>query len=185
MAEQGLRGLTLTQPWASLFGRPKRIETRSWTTGYRGLVAIHASKGFPKWARNLCFEEPFYNVLKEHGHVKKVSVAAAHVGIGRAFFVDGHWDFPLGAIVAVGELVDVRRTDKIMEHWRRDGFLELGVAFREPAFGDYSTGRYGWIFTDIKLLREPVPCTGALGLWAVPPEIAAQVFAQIKGVSPW
>lgn len=39
-----MRGLSLTQPWAQLVadGR-KGWETRGWTTGYRGLVAIHAT----------------------------------------------------------------------------------------------------------------------------------------------
>jgi activating signal cointegrator 1 len=42
-----MKALTLRQPWASLVvaGR-KRYETRSWRTPFRGLVAIHASKGF-------------------------------------------------------------------------------------------------------------------------------------------
>ena len=42
-----MRALTLTQPYAQLviLGR-KRFETRGWTTGYRGLLAIHAAKGW-------------------------------------------------------------------------------------------------------------------------------------------
>lgn len=43
-----MKALSLTQPWASLVAiGAKRIETRSWSTSYRGLVAIHASKRFP------------------------------------------------------------------------------------------------------------------------------------------
>ena len=43
-----MKALTLTQPWASLVAiGAKRIETRSWSTPYRGLLAIHAAKGFP------------------------------------------------------------------------------------------------------------------------------------------
>ena len=40
-----MRGLTLHQPWASLVaeGR-KEYETRSWSTLFTGLVAIHAGK---------------------------------------------------------------------------------------------------------------------------------------------
>jgi len=44
-----IRGLSLTQPWASLIAiGVKKIETRSWRTHYRGPLAIHASKGF-RW----------------------------------------------------------------------------------------------------------------------------------------
>ena len=40
-----MRALSLYQPWASLivYGH-KRIETRSWSTTYRGTLLIHASK---------------------------------------------------------------------------------------------------------------------------------------------
>ncbi len=46
-----IRGLTLTKPWATLVALGhKRIETRSWSTVYRGPIAIHAAKGLPRWA---------------------------------------------------------------------------------------------------------------------------------------
>lgn len=49
-----LRGLSLTQPWASLVALgAKRYETRSWKTTYRGWLAIHASAAYPRWAREL------------------------------------------------------------------------------------------------------------------------------------
>ena len=40
-----MRALSLSQPWASLivYGH-KRIETRSWSTTFRGTLLIHASK---------------------------------------------------------------------------------------------------------------------------------------------
>ena len=47
-----MKALSLTQPWASAIAHQiKRYETRSWPTSYRGELCIHASKGFPKWAR--------------------------------------------------------------------------------------------------------------------------------------
>ncbi len=40
-----IRALTLHQPYASLIARGlKTFETRSWTTSYRGILAIHAGK---------------------------------------------------------------------------------------------------------------------------------------------
>jgi len=40
-----LKALSLWQPYASFIACwAKREETRGWYTGYRGLVAIHASK---------------------------------------------------------------------------------------------------------------------------------------------
>lgn len=58
MPEQGsgvIRGLSLTQPWATLVAiDAKKVETRSWGTRYRGRVAIHAAKGFPTYAQDIC-----------------------------------------------------------------------------------------------------------------------------------
>jgi len=40
-----MKTISLWQPWASLMAvGAKTIETRSWPTSYRGLLAIHASK---------------------------------------------------------------------------------------------------------------------------------------------
>src|SRR3982751_1322426 len=63
-----MKALTLTQPWATLVAiGAKRIETRSWSTTYRGEVAIHAAKGFPRDCHELCATEPFLSVLKAAG----------------------------------------------------------------------------------------------------------------------
>ena len=49
-----MRALSLTEPWATLVAiEAKRIETRSWQTGYRGELLIHAAKNYPGWARAL------------------------------------------------------------------------------------------------------------------------------------
>lgn len=59
-----MKALTLTQPWASLMAlRQKTVETRSWYTAYRGLLVIHAAKGFPVWARETCTEPEFAAAL--------------------------------------------------------------------------------------------------------------------------
>lgn len=44
------KALTLTQPWATLVALGiKKVETRSWATGHRGPILIHAAKG---WTRD-------------------------------------------------------------------------------------------------------------------------------------
>lgn len=53
-----MKALTLTQPWATLVALGhKRVETRSWSTRYRGPIAIHAAKGFPREALAFAQEE--------------------------------------------------------------------------------------------------------------------------------
>lgn len=157
-----IRGLSLTQPWATLMAiGAKRIETRSWPTHRRGLLAIHAAKGFPRDAIALCHEEPFESVLKAAG----IRVPA---------------DLPRGAIVAVANLHQVGRI------FRRLGTGEvyvtgqdLPVTGDELAFGDYTPGRFGWLLEDVRALPEPIPCRGALGLWELPAEVAVQIEQQL------
>lgn len=52
-----LKALSLWQPWASLVAAGhKRIETRHWSTPYRGLLAIHAAQRKPT-AADLAFAD--------------------------------------------------------------------------------------------------------------------------------
>ena len=83
-----MKALSLTQPWASLVASgAKKVETRSWSTSYRGRLAIHAAKGFPLSARNFASEE--FTLGRLPGRI------------------------PRGAILAVVTLADVRRTEEI------------------------------------------------------------------------
>ncbi len=53
-----MKALSLTQPWAqALFLDLKHYETRSWSTKYRGILLIHADKGFPKYAKEFAITE--------------------------------------------------------------------------------------------------------------------------------
>ncbi|GIK37898.1 MAG: hypothetical protein BroJett011_17310 [Chloroflexota bacterium] len=68
-----MRCLTLTQSWAALVTLgAKQIETRSWSTRYRGPLAIHAGQGYGRWSRSyltgLCQSEPFRQVLDWAGY---------------------------------------------------------------------------------------------------------------------
>ena len=52
-----MKALSLTQPWATLVATGKKqIETRSWSTRYRGPLYIHAAKGFPPSAREFALQ---------------------------------------------------------------------------------------------------------------------------------
>ncbi len=83
-----MRALSLTQPWATaLIVGVKQIETRSWSTPYRGRIAIHAAKGFPEWAK---------------------AFASTEHTIGR---LPGR--FPRGVIVGVATIQDVCRTEEL------------------------------------------------------------------------
>lgn len=83
-----MKALSLTQPWASLVALGhKQRETRSWSTPYRGRIAIHAAKGFPLPARRFAETE------------RSLGRCPARI--------------PLGAIVAVATLAGVARTEEV------------------------------------------------------------------------
>lgn len=145
-----MKALTLTQPWATLVAiGAKRVETRSWRTSYRGPLAIHAAKGFPKWAQETCWGDPFDEVL-------------------RAALGDGSWKcidpkaLPLGATLATCNLVECVPADKFASL-----YPELSTE-QEMAFGDYGEGRWAWILEDVKFFLEPIPAKGAQSLWEWP-----------------
>ncbi len=53
-----MRALTIRQPWASLIVcGEKDVENRTWTTRYRGVLAIHAGRRFDQnlqpWQRSI------------------------------------------------------------------------------------------------------------------------------------
>jgi hypothetical protein len=142
--------LSLTQPWASLVAcAEKRIETRSWPTKFRGLVAIHAAKGFPRDARALTRTHPFQSALRR-----------ADVWTGE----DGA--LPLGAVVGVVRLTDCWRFGDL-----DDVFSGHAHAQHEAAFGDFTEGRYGFALAEIVALPRPIPARGALGFWQLPEDV--------------
>ena len=51
-----MKAITIKEPWASMISHGfKTMETRPWSTSYRGKIAIHAGKGKPdkEWMENV------------------------------------------------------------------------------------------------------------------------------------
>lgn len=141
-----MKAITIHQPWATLIALgEKEFETRGWPTKYRGPFAIHAAK---KVDKDICQQEPFRSVLAKHGYVAD--------------------NLPIGAIVAVGELVDcLKVTGEAYDIVTMEGDAEphfLPVKSNEYHFGYYDKGRYAWEMADVKSI-DPVPAKGQQGLW--------------------
>lgn len=137
-----MKAISLIQPWAQLVVLgTKRAETRSWPTTYRGEIAIHASKGFPGYAKTLCKKLAFKRALDEYNFVAPT--------------------LPLGAIVGTVEITGCYRTEEA-------GSMGLYDHSPEDQFGDYSPGRYFWILENPLLFATPIPCKGALKIWTIP-----------------
>ncbi|WP_379127974.1 ASCH domain-containing protein [Paenibacillus sp. sgz500958] len=134
-----MRCLTIRQPWATLVALgEKEFETRSWKTGYRGELAIHAGKTIDKAA---CLEEPFRSVLARHGYTAD--------------------NLPTGSIIAAGNLTECYEAAQLAE---REG----GISDNEVVFGDFSEGRYAWKLESMTPLVHPIPAKGRLGFWEYP-----------------
>ncbi|MFC6545752.1 ASCH domain-containing protein [Cohnella cellulosilytica] len=153
-----MKAITVWQPWATLIAlRLKRFETRSWSTKYRGPIAIHAAKHID---REACEREPIKSALAEHGYTAS--------------------NLPTGVVVATCILTDclgVHRTDGERDKhpvWLRrkamhnEAFRNLfwaGGKSPEYYFGDYSDGRFVWELTEVKQLPQPIPAKGKQRLW--------------------
>ena len=170
-----MKSLTLTQPWATLVAiGAKRIETRSWSTSYRGPLAIHAATGYGKGGakahKALCATEPFCSVLNAacKAHYDALNTSG---GVLRAMAESPF--MPMGAIVATCDLVAVLRTENTPIGVRGEtAIIDSDMEYRvitmtdyEVAFGDYTPGRYAWILANSKPLATPIPAKGALSLW--------------------
>jgi hypothetical protein len=135
-----VKALSLTEPWATLMAlQEKRIETRSWDLPLSIVgqqVAIHAAKGFPKWAKQLTEEEPFCSSLLAKGNV----------------FIP---NLSCGKILCIVKFIGSRRTEDIVNQ----------VTKKELAFGDYSAGRFAYLTEWVGKLKEPIPAVGHLGFW--------------------
>jgi activating signal cointegrator 1 len=130
MEIETVKGLSLYQPHASLMSlNEKRFETRSWSTHYRGWVAIHATANFPNRYQYLASRAPFRPALQKGGFANVACL-------------------PLGCFVAVVELLRVESTNH---------FDSLTLTNSERAFGDYRADRFVWMCANVIKLPEPIP----------------------------
>lgn len=135
--------ITIQQPWASLIIQGhKKIETRSWNTKYRGELLIHAGLSKPK--------PEIYHQLQ---------------GWTIPLGVPSYGTLPYGAIIGSVNLVNVFRTEDLTSPLCKQYTGLDRISNQEEAFGDYSTGRYGWLLSDPVMFDNPIPCKGQLGLW--------------------
>lgn len=181
-----MRALTIRQPWATLIATgAKTIETRSWSTKYRGPLAIHAGAHRPAtfWhhradddipaAIDLVSMSPFWEWTE---NVDDYTAGCAYRWIG-----------PLGAVVAVAELVDVvpMIEDPLADPdgpfvWVDPDFVQIhdgpdDLAPRyselERHLGDFAEGRWAWLLENVQPI-DPIPAKGRQGLWTVDHDLA-------------
>jgi hypothetical protein len=160
-----MKAITVKQPWAwAIAHGGKDVENRTWGTGYRGPLAIHAGAGWDAdgaWNRHVIgaaqkdqqpggFYDPPLRVEFDTGSGRTLRLLPD----GRRFI--------LGAIVALAELVDVCA----VQHGCTCGPWAID-------------GQYHWRLANVRPLAKPVPCKGRLGLWGPPEDVEAAVMGQL------
>lgn len=143
-----MKALSLIQPYATLIMLGYKLnETRSWKTTHRGPLAIHASVGKPKWARDVAENDPH--------------VSAALAKHGLTFDT-----LPRGAVLGTCQLLEVSRI--VVDSPQAGELHPAQLSEMEVAAGDYTAGRYAWHLADPEALVHPIACKGALSLWKLP-----------------
>lgn len=138
-----MKAITLWQPWASAiaFGFQTH-ETRSWSTEYRGLLAIHAAK-----------TKKGIKLVEESHYIQTLFKTVVPVE-----------DLPRGVIVAVVEVMDVTGTENVRyTTLAGTGTRMLNVS--DYVLGDWSIGRFAWKLRLVKKVDPPIPARGQQGLW--------------------
>lgn len=101
-----MKAISLWQPWASLIAmNHKRFETRSWTTPYRGELAIHAAKHWTAKEREIAFD------------------------LENDFNLSSLMNPPLGAMLCICRLTHIGKSEEVAP---RIGELERAVGDYTP-----------------------------------------------------
>ena len=144
----------------------KNIETRSWAaprnlTGQR--MAIHAGKREPKPTE--------WNIEVQLAVLQRAG---------------GSHSMPMGAVVATAMLIEYMRVigepdDNGLVSCRGFGELgdepEYGATIRTDPYGDFSVGRWLWVFQDVRRV-DPVPINGRQGVWTLPATLVAELVRE-------
>ncbi|MBF5043298.1 hypothetical protein FGE12_12940 [Aggregicoccus sp. 17bor-14] len=145
--------LTFWRPWdTALLHLGKPIENREWPPPARVVgerIAIHSGL---KWDDEGAAEVA--RLAAADG--VPPDVIAAHLHRARSV---------KGAIIG---------TVRIARVLRRDALDPTDSLHDSPWF----FGSFGWVCSDLVVLREPVPCRGMHKLWRVPPDVERRILAQ-------
>ena len=146
MSEPTIKCITLWQPYASLIAiGAKRIETRSWSTNYRGPLLIHAAKCWNDEIADDC--------LRAKTVLEKYRYSPSGLWGDAASLM---WKQTLGKVLARGRLAEC-----VPMLVAPDGTMDSD-------FGWFGPGRFGWRIADVVPILPPIAVRGAQGLFDVP-----------------
>lgn len=149
-----IRILSLWQPWATFMvvrdpqtgHPPKRIETRHWKP--RGNIQIPCDVAIHATQR----------IEKQILQLPPIAALGARLG---------PIVFPRSAVLAIATLRAVYPTEE---------FRHIGLSALEHVLGDYSDGRFGFLFENVQPLWTPLQLRGRQSvLWVAPPDLEAEI----------
>lgn len=153
-----MNAISLPQPHATLAAHGLYTNlTFGWRTDYRGPIAIHASRTFRRSVLGL---PAFINALESAG------VSAQ--------------ELTFDAILAVGDLYDVRRTRCFSASGSLIDPDTIVIPEPEFAFGDFEPGNWAYRMRHVSLLHVPVGVFGGSNVWRVPEAVAISVERQLE-----
>jgi len=149
-----MKALTLYEPWAWLVLHGwKEVETRSWHTDYRGLLAIHAGKKRDVDGKIL--------------HLRMNAVRGVSDRLIPPFE-----ELPFGCVIATCRLAAIIATaaydPKVLEtncRFMSPPFEPAHGWETERLFGNYGPGRFAWILRDVMPVDPPIEAHGWQQLW--------------------
>jgi len=167
-----VKGLSLLQPWCWLMTEPsthgvpyKPIENRKWhlPSGMRNVeFAVCASKGTKRSEYN----------------------AAEEFAMARGVLVPPVTQIALGVVLGT-----VRAVECLCPTYREpEAALLLGKLIRRLDLTTmdldwWMDWQHGHVWRDVRKLTTPIPIKGALGFFALPPEIEAAIREQLPPLS--
>jgi hypothetical protein len=188
-----MRILSLWQPWATLYVAPDPDKdgepAKTWETrGFRPRhplpipVAIHATKTWNLDLQALTGRPPFHDALTRAGFYPGDARPFRRLQDGRsapiATLPHGLRPLPLGAVIGVGTIVEVVRTEDAADWLDGDPWRA-----QEMALGNWSPGRYAWRLERATMLPEPIPLKGRQDvLWPAPLFVIEAVQDQLRAM---
>ena len=157
-----MKAITVKQPWAwAIAHGQKDIENRTWGTGYRGPLAIHAGAG---WDEDGAYDKRVLRALHGFGDRFDPPLRVERLGPKTVRLLRDQQLTP-GAVVAVVDVVGICTVRSTAEQ------CGCGLWAAE--------GQCHWKVVNVRPLPKPVPCKGRLGLWDLPEDVEAAVMGQL------
>jgi len=159
MEKHKMKIITLHQPYASFIAAGlKKYETRSWSTNYRGKLAIHSAKRL----------SDLKLVMRLRDDFPAISRAIWVINTTENYTKAESDLMPLGSIVAIADLIGCELMSSTMISEQSQ--LELAV-------GNWVVGSFAWRLENVIALPTPIPYKGSQGLTNIDPEHLADLEA--------